>query len=343
MTQDITLSFGKYRNQNISVVAKTDFSYLYWLSENAFDASLKESVKTFIDEYKQIKGEQGKTIIVDNNLTFNFGKFSGKTFKVVYRENPRYFNWVVRTFVDDTVLVDSINLFLTQMKPIQKRLNKIVKFIKEQIAESERIVKFNQYLVQKEKQNVLYSDMLNLNLDDFFIVNGRYLSNKIFCKITSISIDNHNDDTLHIGSVRTNVDYYYFDAIKGMTLMQKHYYDKTVIITEVPTKYTFDYDIYFLVERNLYNSDGVSVKDTDEKSLLRTETHEERIMSDVWDNVSYTYFKDTLLYVSGEFVSNNGARNSISIKDKFVVCTITQTNLPMLIRYLKLIKIKSKI
>lgn len=336
MTQDNTLTFGKYKNQNISDVAKFDFSYLTWLSDNAFDIEFKQTLKLFVDSYKVDKSEQCK--IVDN--IFTFGKFRGKNFKTVYRENPRYFNWVLRTFPEDKVLVDGINLFLSEMKPIQKRLNRIVKYINAQKLEAEHVIKLNEYLVKKEKRDMLYSDILCLNLNDFYIVNGR--NKRTFCKIINITLCDDNDAIQVLGDIKTEVEYYYFDVIGGMVLSTKHYNNTTIALTTLPIKYNFDYNIYFMVERDVYNYNFINIKETPEKDFLKVSTCTERIMSDVWDSVSYTYFKDVLLSVSGDFRSDSG-KNSISIEDKFIVCDIKKVDMSMFMRFMKLTKIKSKI
>ena len=99
----------------------------------------------------------------------NLENIGGKTYRQVYRENPRYFNWVLRTFTEDTVLIESITTYLDKMKPIKKRLNKIIAFQNKRQRKIDEDNKLMDYILRRDTLDLLYKDISNLDRDKFYI------------------------------------------------------------------------------------------------------------------------------------------------------------------------------
>lgn len=78
------LSFGKYRNQDISAIYETNPGYCRWVH---FQNSLSTS-----PEIKQFL--QGKFCSDDGSHVMTWGKYKGKSIKVIKAVDPNYLEYL---------------------------------------------------------------------------------------------------------------------------------------------------------------------------------------------------------------------------------------------------------
>lgn len=79
------LNFGKYRDQQIGTVYRTDGGYCRWLrGQNELMVKFPE-VKSFLDDM---------FVNDDGSYMMNWGKYKNKTVKWIHMNDPKYIIWL---------------------------------------------------------------------------------------------------------------------------------------------------------------------------------------------------------------------------------------------------------
>jgi uncharacterized protein (DUF3820 family) len=74
------LTFGKYKGDTLSQIAKDDGKYLIWVVKQDFvDKSMKKAIAGVLDTIK-----------------LDFGRHAGKTIGYVKKNDPKYYRWLLK-------------------------------------------------------------------------------------------------------------------------------------------------------------------------------------------------------------------------------------------------------
>ena len=141
-----------------------------------------------------------------------------------------------------------------------------------------------------------------------------------------------------MGYIVGEIEIYYYDWT--VNDMIKDLKPTKEILNVLPTEYEFDYDILYRIDTNLYDTDGILLTNGNPDYKITSKTV--RVMSDVWDDVYTLYYKKDFVHSWG--VYHNNSKNSISIKNKYIVCKLQKnTNIDLVIRMKKIMSLKEKL
>lgn len=80
-----TITFGKYRNQDIEDIFETDIYYCKWMYRQKMLLDQNPDIKHFL---------QLKLVGTDTSYVMPYGKFKGLSLDKIYTINPNYIDWL---------------------------------------------------------------------------------------------------------------------------------------------------------------------------------------------------------------------------------------------------------
>lgn len=99
---DITIPFGKFKNQSIETVYRVDPSYCRWISTQTELMEKNPDIKKFI---------QDRFSETDSSYMMNWGRYKGRTIRQIKAVDAKYIEWLQENdFVRDKCkkLVDEL-------------------------------------------------------------------------------------------------------------------------------------------------------------------------------------------------------------------------------------------
>jgi hypothetical protein len=305
----IKITFGKYKNKTIEEIYLLDKSYVFYLSNNAYQDVLKKAIQDFIDSKKS----EDKLIKKENGYVINFGKYYGKSLMVAYKDKPRYMNWMLRTFKDDELVQTVVTDFLNHMKMVNKRIRSI-DAIRTQRIQDEKL----------NDANALASKISNLDKNQYYVfetVDSKSGRGAEIFKINDVNVI--ESDT----SVKISVITYKYDILhKKFVKNQEKNWHKITNIPEIFNPENYEVIVLLKDTNKAFDING------NEITLEKNTRINVRIMSDVYVDITDYKYKDVLIYSYGDMVS--GVYSNIYSKEK--IMTIIVTDVKMFIRNFKI-------